>query len=79
MAVKQPTFEEQLSQLEQIVKQLEQGDLTLDDSLAKFKQGVTLSKKLQHKLADAEQMMTQIIGPDGNETDYQRDTYHDAK
>lgn len=79
MTAKNPTFEEQLSQLEQIVKQLEQGDLTLEDSLTKFKQGVSLSKELQHKLADAEQMMTQIVGPDGNETDYQRDTYHDAK
>ena len=40
MTAKQPTFEEQLNQLEQIVKQLEAGDLTLDDSLTKFKQGL---------------------------------------
>lgn len=39
---KQPSFEEQMSQLQQIVNELQQGNLSLEESLNEFKTGQTL-------------------------------------
>ncbi len=49
-----PTFEENLNQLEQIVTELEKGNVPLEQALAQFKQGVALSHDLQVKLTEAE-------------------------
>lgn len=40
----EPTFEDNLAQLEKIVAQLEQGDVPLEQALAQFKTGVQLSQ-----------------------------------
>lgn len=50
-----PTFETTVSQLEQIVAELENGQLDLDKSLVLFEQGVGLIKEGQRALAKAEQ------------------------
>lgn len=52
MAVK--TFEDSMTQLETIVSQLEAGDITLDNSLKLFEEGIKLAKTCQKKLDDAE-------------------------
>lgn len=52
MAVK--TFEESMTELENIVTKLEAGDVTLDDSIALFEEGIKLAKNCQKKLDDAE-------------------------
>ena len=43
----EPTFEEKLAQLENIVNQLEQGDVPLEKALDQFKAGVKLSQDLE--------------------------------
>ena len=48
------TFEASLNQLETIVKQLEQGDLPLEDSLKLFEKGVALSRECRERLNEAE-------------------------
>lgn len=48
-------FENQMSELENIVKSLEEGSLTLSDSLKLFEKGIGLSNKCQKTLATAEQ------------------------
>lgn len=48
-------FEESLQALEAIVDQLEQGDLTLEQSLAAFERGVLLGHGCQKALDEAEQ------------------------
>ena len=48
-------FEKSLQELEQIVTNLEKGDLSLDQSLKLFEKGVQLTRKCQHSLAEAEQ------------------------
>ncbi len=48
------TFEEQLKTLEAVVEKLERGDLPLEDSLALFEQGVTLSEACKKELETAE-------------------------
>ena len=51
---KTQTFETQLEKLEEIVGQLESGELNLDDSLKKFEEGVKLFKSCKDKLSKAE-------------------------
>lgn len=47
-------FESSLAELESLVKQMEQGDMTLDESLAAYERGVKLSKQCQEALSKAE-------------------------
>ena len=47
-------FESAIGELEKIVKQLEDGDLPLEKSLALFERGVALSRYCQEQLAEAE-------------------------
>ena len=49
-----PTFEESLRRLEEIVQKLEQGSLSIDDSLKMYEEGITLSKACMTKLTEAE-------------------------
>lgn len=58
-------FENGLQELEQLVEQMESGDLSLEDSLRHFEQGVMLSRKCQQALQTAEQKVSQLIEKDG--------------
>lgn len=48
------TFEEQLTALEAVVEKLERGDLSLDESVRLFEEGVTLSNACKKELEAAE-------------------------
>lgn len=52
------TFEAQLSSLEQIVQSLEDGELTLEQSLTQFEKGVKLTRECQSILDTAEQKVS---------------------
>lgn len=47
MTEKKATFEEQLSQLQQIVSHLEQGNVPLEEALTQYKDGIELARALQ--------------------------------
>ncbi len=51
---KPKSFETSLEELERIVRDLEQGELTLEKSLELFEQGVKLSRECQDRLTQAE-------------------------
>jgi exodeoxyribonuclease VII small subunit len=57
----QPDFEQALAQLEAIVEQLEQGDLSLDESLQQFERGVQLTRTCQSALKQAEQKVEVLL------------------
>ncbi len=60
------SFEGSLEELEQIVRQLEGGDLPLDRSLELFEQGVRLSRECQKRLDEAERKVEILLrGDDG--------------
>jgi exodeoxyribonuclease VII small subunit len=59
------TFEEALSKLEAHVRTLEQGELTLNESLAIFEDGMKLAKFCTKKLDEAEQKIEVLIEKDG--------------
>ncbi len=48
-----PSFDDGLDHLEALVQQLEGGNLSLEDALQRFEEGIVLSKGLQQQLADA--------------------------
>ncbi len=58
------SFEEQIEELEQIVNQLEKGDLSLDDSVAKFEEGIKISKECNKILEKAEKKITILVNQD---------------
>ncbi|WP_071130813.1 exodeoxyribonuclease VII small subunit [Enterococcus timonensis] len=64
---KAQTFEENLQQLELIVRQLESGDVPLEEALTAFQQGISLTKTLQKTLANAEETLTKIMTENGEE------------
>jgi len=53
-------FESAITELEQIVRQLEEGDLPLDRSLALFERGVALSRYCHDQLSTAERRIEQL-------------------
>lgn len=61
-------FNQGLLELEEIVKIMESGDLSLEDSLKYFEQGVTLTKKCQSALNAAEQKIA-LLSADNNYQD----------
>lgn len=59
-------FEKKLNRLEEIVTKMESGDLSLDDSLKMFEEGVKLSRECNSQLADAEQKVKLLLSVDEN-------------
>lgn len=59
------TFEEAMTQLEEIVKKLEQGDLPLEQALNVYKEGIQLSQFCQTTLANAEETVTKMMTEQG--------------
>ena len=55
------TFEASLKELETIVKQLEEGDMPLEDSLKLFEAGVRLSRECRERLANAERRIEVLM------------------
>ena len=55
------TFEASLEALEQIVQQLEDGDLPLEKSLDLFEQGIRLSRECQERLSQAERRIEILL------------------
>lgn len=56
-----PTFEASLNELERIVKELERGDLPLEDSLQLFESGMRLSSECKRQLEEAETRVEVLI------------------
>lgn len=63
-------FERSLAELEAIVDKLEEGDLSLDDSLRHFERGVQLTRVCQGALKQAEQKVEILLRRSGAEDDF---------
>lgn len=59
------SFEESLNELDTIVQSLEQGDLSLEESMALFERGLNLSQLSQVKLQAAEQKVQILLDKNG--------------
>ncbi len=58
-------FEASLEKLEQLVEQMEDGDLSLEDSLKAFERGVKLTRDCQAALREAEQKIQLLTEENG--------------
>ncbi len=59
------TFEENLEELEQLVKKLENGDVPLDHAIEDFNKAMKLAKLCDEKLKQAETTLSKIVKEDG--------------
>ena len=58
-------FEESMKKLEGIVTELEKGNLTLDESVKKFEEGMKIAKQCNTILESAEKKITILLEKDG--------------
>ena len=67
---KKKTFEQAMKQLEQIVQDLESGDMPLEKALKTFEEGIQLSKFCSEKLDETEKRITILMqGSEGKLTE----------
>lgn len=66
MAKEEKKFEEKLSDLESIVKELENGNVDLDDAINKYTEAMKLAKECSKKLDEAEKAVNEILKEDGS-------------
>ncbi len=64
-SAKTPDFEAALAELEALVEKMEQGELSLEESLAQFERGVQLTRSCQQALQAAEQKVQILLEKDG--------------
>lgn len=65
------TFEDKILELEEIVKALESGDASLDESLKNFTRATKLAKECDEELKKAEDNVNKILNKDGNLEDFE--------
>ena len=67
---KELSFEEKLNKLEEIVSELEQGNIDLDDAINKYTEAMKLAKECSKKLDDATKAVNKILNVDGKLEDF---------
>ena len=61
MVMSKKTFEQSMEKLEQIVQELESGDLPLEEAMEKFEEGIKLSNLCSEKLDETEKKITLLM------------------
>lgn len=67
MTEKKKSFENSLNELEKIVRKLEDGDLSLEESLKLFEDGVKLSRECRERLSQAERRIEVLLKNESGE------------
>lgn len=67
---KELSFEEKLNKLEEIVSELEQGNIDLDDAINKYTEAMKLAKECSKRLDDATKAVNKILNADGKLEDF---------
>ena len=62
--MEEKSFEENLEKLKELVRKLQSGELTLDESLKAFEEGIKVSKLLEDKLNDIEAKAVKLFEND---------------
>lgn len=63
-------FEDNLAELENIVRKLESGDVALEDAIVEFQKGMKISETLKKTLNEAEETLVKIVGKNDQESDF---------
>ena len=74
-AKKTVNFEKALSELDKLVDEMEQGNLSLEDSLKRFEKGIALTTECQQALQNAELKVKELVENNGKmlEKDFEVD------
>ncbi|HKL47779.1 MAG TPA: exodeoxyribonuclease VII small subunit [Candidatus Izemoplasmatales bacterium] len=56
-----PSFEENLKKLESLIKDLESGEQTLDESVKRYNEGIILAKQCHRELKQAEEIIVKLM------------------
>lgn len=65
----EPRFEDRMKELEDILRRLERGELSLDESVAEYEKGIAALRSCRATLASAERKIEELVrGPDGTTT-----------
>lgn len=72
-------FENALAELENLVTAMEEGDLSLEESLQAFEKGIKLTRECQTALKQAEQKVQVLLDEDGNTEDLDAGEFTDAE
>ncbi len=59
-------FEDNITKLESIVRELESGNVALDDALEKFNEAFKISKECDEKLKEVSDSLNKVLNKDGN-------------
>lgn len=59
------TFEQSIKELEQVVLEMEKGDLSLEDAIKNFEKGMELSKECSKRLEQAEKKINVLVNNNG--------------
>lgn len=62
----EPSFEEAMKKIEEIVADLEKSDVPLEESLKRFEEAVRLARICSSKLDDAEKRVLKLVGSEGD-------------
>jgi len=61
-------FEDSMDELEKLVEQMEQGEISLEESLKAFERGIKLTRTCQQALQEAEQKVQILLEKNGQQT-----------
>ena len=64
-------FESTLSEIEKIIESLEEGNLSLEDSIKAYEKGISLTQACQKMLADAELKIKKLPSKEGEEVSFE--------
>lgn len=70
MAKEEMKFEEKLNNLEEIVKELEEGNVDLDDAINKYTEAMKIAKECSEKLDKATKAVNKILSENGELEDF---------
>ena len=64
-------FESTLSEIEKIIESLEEGNLTLENSIKAYEKGISLTKACQKMLSDAELKIKKLSSKEGEDVSFE--------
>lgn len=70
-------FEQALEELEELVSSMEEGELSLEESLQAFEKGIKLTRECQEALKKAEQKVQVLVSENGDTEDLEIDDTED--
>lgn len=67
-------FEDKISELENIINELESGNISLDDSINKYTKAMTLAKECDQELKKIEEQISKIVNENNDLEDFSIDS-----